>query len=42
VVTDVDWIVQMMRIFSFLMPCPAKLFPPSETAQADAWIIDAS
>ena len=38
-VTDVDWIVQMMRLFSFLIPCPAKLFPPSELAQAHAWII---
>jgi hypothetical protein len=42
VVTDVGWIVQMMRIFSFLMPCPVKLFPPSEDAQAHAWIIAAS
>jgi len=42
VVTDVDWIVQMMRLFSFLMPCPTKLFPPSELAQAHAWIITAS
>jgi hypothetical protein len=42
VVTDVDWIVQMMRLFSFLMPCPAKLFPTSELAQANAWIIAAS
>ncbi|MGA3128693.1 MAG: STAS/SEC14 domain-containing protein [Candidatus Korobacteraceae bacterium] len=42
VVTDVDWIVQMVRLFSFLIPCPVKLFPPSETAQADAWIIAAS
>jgi hypothetical protein len=42
VVTDVDWIVQMMRIFSFLMPCPVKLFLPSEAAQAHAWIIAAS
>jgi hypothetical protein len=39
VVTDVDWIVQTMRIFSFLMPCPTKVFPPSELAQAHAWII---
>ena len=29
VVTDVDWIVQTMRIFSFLIPCPSKVFPPS-------------
>ena len=42
VVTDVDWIVKMMRIFSFLMPCPAKLFSPSEAAQAQAWIIATS
>jgi hypothetical protein len=42
VVTDVDWIVQTMRIFSFLMPCPTKVFPPSELAQAHAWIIAAS
>jgi hypothetical protein len=38
VVTDVDWIVQTMRIFSFLIPCPTKVFPPSESAQARAWI----
>jgi hypothetical protein len=42
VVTDVDWIVQMMRLLGFLMPCPAKLFPSSEVAQAHAWIIAAS
>ena len=42
VVTDVDWIVQMMRIFSFLMPCLVRLFPPLEEPQATAWIIAAS
>jgi hypothetical protein len=42
VVTDVDWIIRMMRIFSFLMPCPVKLFSPSEAAQAQAWIIATS
>jgi hypothetical protein len=42
VVTDVGWIVQMMRLFSFLVPCPTKLFPSSEAAQANAWIIAAS
>jgi hypothetical protein len=41
VVTDVDWIVQTMRIFSFLIPCPSKVFPPSEGPQARAWIIAA-
>jgi hypothetical protein len=39
---DADWIVKMMGIFSFLIPCPLKLFPPSEAAQAHAWIIAAS
>jgi hypothetical protein len=38
-VTNVDWIVQTMRLMSLLMPCPTKLFPPSELAQAHAWII---
>jgi hypothetical protein len=42
VVTDVDWIVQMMRLFSFLWPCPTKLFSPSETTQAYDWIITAN
>ena len=42
VVTDVDWIVQMMKLFSFLIPCPTKLFPLSEAAQANAWITAAS
>jgi hypothetical protein len=42
VVTDVDWIVQMMSLFSFLIPCPIKLFPSSGFAQAHAWIIAAS
>jgi hypothetical protein len=42
VVTDVDWIVQMMRMFNFLIPFPTKLFPSSEAAQANAWIIAAN
>jgi hypothetical protein len=39
VVTDVDWIVQTVRLFSFLIPCPTKIFPPSEESQARSWII---
>jgi hypothetical protein len=42
VVSDVDWIVQMMKLFGFLIPCPTKLFPSSGAAQANAWIIAAS
>jgi SpoIIAA-like len=39
VVTDVEWIKQTMRFFSFLMPGTMKSFPTSEAAQARAWII---
>jgi hypothetical protein len=41
-VTDVDWIVQTVRVFSVLMPCPTKLFRPSVDTQAHAWITAAS
>ncbi|HEY8194032.1 MAG TPA: STAS/SEC14 domain-containing protein [Hyphomicrobium sp.] len=36
VVTDVEWIKQTMRLFSFLMPGEMKSFPTSEAAQARA------
>ena len=42
VVTDVEWIKQTTRFFSFLMPGAMKSFPTSEAAQARAWIIAAS
>ena len=38
VVTDVEWIEQTMRFFSFLMPGAMKLFSTSEAAQAREWI----
>lgn len=41
VVTDVEWIKQTMRFFSFLMPGAMKSFPASEAALARAWIIAA-
>jgi len=42
VVTDVEWIKQTMRLFSFLMPGGMMSFSTSEAAQARAWIIAAS
>ncbi|HEY8096239.1 MAG TPA: STAS/SEC14 domain-containing protein [Methylobacter sp.] len=42
VVTDVAWIKQTMRFFSFLMPGAMKSFPTSEVTQAREWIIAAS
>ena len=39
IVTDVEWIKQTMRFFSFLMPGAMKKFPLAEAAQARAWIV---
>ena len=38
IVTDIEWIKQTMRFFSFLTPGVLKLFPASDAAQARAWI----
>jgi SpoIIAA-like len=38
VVTDVDWIKNTMKFFSFMMPGEMRLFPLSEAAQAREWI----
>lgn len=39
VVTDVSWIAESMKAFSFLMPCDVKVFPVAEAAEARAWIV---
>jgi hypothetical protein len=39
VVTDIEWIRQTMRFFSFLMPGAMKAFPSSQVAEARAWIV---
>ena len=39
VVTDVDWIANFGRFFSFAMPCPTRVFPNSAIAQATDWLI---
>jgi len=41
VVTDVEWIKQTMRFFSFLMPGAMKAFPLAEAEEARAWIVAA-
>ncbi|MBX3430545.1 MAG: STAS/SEC14 domain-containing protein [Hyphomonadaceae bacterium] len=38
IVTDVAWIANTMRAFSFLIPAAAKVFPLSEEAAARSWI----
>ena len=39
VVTDVEWIKHMVRLFGFLMPSATRLFSRSEAAQAREWIV---
>jgi hypothetical protein len=41
VVTDVEWIKQTMRLFSFLMPGALRTFPTAQAAQARDWIVAA-
>lgn len=38
VVTDIDWIKNTMRFFSFMMPGEMKTFPRTDAAQARAWV----
>ena len=38
VVTDVGWLREATRLFGALMPCPVKVFPNAERAQAIDWV----
>lgn len=38
VVSDVNWLVNAMRIFSFIIPCQIKTFGNDELSEAKAWI----
>ncbi|MDQ2949569.1 MAG: STAS/SEC14 domain-containing protein [Acidobacteriota bacterium] len=38
VVTDVTWVANATSMFRFVMPCPVKVFPTRERAEAEAWI----
>ena len=42
IVTDIDWIKETARLFSFLLPATTKSFPTSEAAQARAWLTAAN
>lgn len=39
VVTDVEWIKQTVRFFSFLLPGELRVFPRAEAVQARQWIV---
>lgn len=38
VVTDVGWVANAMRMFTFAIPCPMKVFSLKDREQAEAWI----
>ena len=39
VVTDVEWIKQTMKFFSFMLPGELRVFPTREAAAARTWIV---
>lgn len=38
VVSDVGWVVNAMKLFSFVTPCPVKIFGNDGLSEATAWI----
>ena len=40
VVSDVPWLVQTVRFFGFLVPCPVKIFSGEKLGDAEAWICE--
>ncbi len=38
VVTDHKWVEAALHLFSFAMPCPVRLFPGAEFAEAERWV----
>jgi SpoIIAA-like len=39
IVTDVNWMKKAVRLFAFLMPATTRLFLPSESTAARAWLV---
>jgi hypothetical protein len=38
IVTDFAWVANATRMFRFVMPCPVRVFPVRDRAEAEAWI----
>jgi SpoIIAA-like len=41
IVTDIDWIARATKMFLWMIPGEARVFPLAELAQAKAWIAGA-
>lgn len=40
VVTDKDWVVNAVKAFAFVIPCPVRVFPDASLEAAMAWIVE--
>ena len=38
VVSDVDWVIDAVKIFKFVIPCPVKIYRNEALPEAKAWI----
>ena len=38
-VTDLEWIVNAMRVFAWMVPGEARVYPVAELEQARAWVV---
>jgi hypothetical protein len=38
IVTDIDWLARATRLFAWMIPGEARVFPLAELAQAKAWV----
>ena len=38
IVTDIDWMARATRLFAWMIPGEARVFPLAELAQAKAWV----
>jgi hypothetical protein len=38
IVTDLEWIVNAMRIFAWMVPGEARVFPVAELDEAKEWV----
>ena len=38
IVTDIEWMARAMRLFAWMIPGEARVYPVSELADAKAWV----
>lgn len=41
IVTDIDWMARATRLFAWMIPGEARVFPTAELEQAKAWVAGA-